>query len=106
MNAITRRSSRLTERVSLSKAMVDKSERDYTLNLVKAIKKAELCSKDIKVIEEQKGDNRVYSMSGGIYELYRHAIIAHYEQVMMDETSPKIVKMKSVKDKQGMIVEI
>ena len=106
MNALTRRSSRLTERVLLKESIAEKTERDYTLNLVRALKKkAEQCSKDTKVLEERKGDNRIFSMSGGIYELYRHALIAHFEKLMADNGSTKLVKLKAVKDKQSMIVE-
>ena len=106
MNALTRRSSRLTKRVLLKESIAEKTERDYTLNLVRALKKkAEQCSKDTKVLEERKGDNRIFSMSGGIYELYRHALIAHFEKLMADNGSTKLVKLKAVKDKQSMIVE-
>ena len=51
---------------------------EYTLNLVKALKKkTSQCTLDLKIVEEMKGQNRVFIMSGGIYELYRLALLTH-----------------------------
>ena len=71
------------------------------MNLVRDLKKkAEQCSKG-----ERKGENKIFSISGGIYELYRHTLIAHFEKLMADNGSTKLVKLKAVKDKQSMIFQ-
>ena len=70
MAVVVRKSSRLTERVAQTELDISNQQKDYDLNLVKTIKKkAEQCTREIKVFEEQKGQNRVFQMSGGIYEL-------------------------------------
>ena len=101
-----RKSSRLTERVALREAESSVQQREYTLNLVKALKKkASQCTLELKIVEEIKGQNRIFIMSGGIYELYRMALLAHFENQKINDQSPHDIQIKPVKDKQGMIVE-
>ena len=103
---VVRKSSRLTERVARTESDNHMLQKDYDINLVKTLKKkAEQCSRDIKVLEEQKGQNRVFQMSGGIYELYRHALVAYYETLQRDSNCQVVVQIKPVKDKKGVIVE-
>ena len=106
MAVVVRKSSRLTERVAQTELDISNQQKDYDLNLVKTIKKkAEQCTREIKVFEEQKGQNRVFQMSGGIYELYRHTLIAYYENLEIDSKSPLKVHIKPIKDKKGVNVE-
>ena len=101
-----RKSSRLTERVALRDDETTIQRREYTLNLVKALKKkASQCTLELKIVEETKGQNRIFIMSGGVYELYRLALLTHYENMQTSGSSPYDVQIKSVKDKQGMFVE-
>ena len=44
-------------------------------------------------------------MSSGIYELYRHTLIAYCENLEMDSKSPLKVQIKPIKDKKGVNVE-
>ena len=103
---VSRRSSRLTERVAQAENDHQKVEREYTLNLTKALKKkAEQCTYETKICEVLKGGNRVFQMSAGIYELYKMSLMSHFEVVMKNEDLPQVVQIKSVKDKKGRIVE-
>ena len=98
---VVRKSSRLTERVARTESDNHMLQKDYDINLVKTLKKkAEQCSRDIKVLEEQKGQNRVFQMSGSIYALYRHALVAYYETLQRDSNCQVVVQIKPVKDKK------
>ena len=44
-------------------------------------------------------------MSAGIFELYKMALMSHFEAVMKKEDLPRVEQIKSVKDKKGRIVE-
>ena len=46
----------------------------------------------------------MFQMSGGIYELYRHNLIAYYENLEMDSNSPLRVPIRPIKDKKGVNV--
>ena len=107
MAVVVRKSSRLTERVAQTELDTSsQKKKDYDLNLVKTIKKkAEQCIREIKVFEEQKGQNSVFQMSCSIYELYRHNLIAYYENLEMDSNSPLRVPIRPIKDKKGVNVE-
>ena len=66
-----RKSSRLTERVTLRDEKATVQRREYTLNLVKALKKkASKCTLELKIVEETKGQNRIFIMSGGGFTNY------------------------------------
>ena len=102
MAVVVRKGSRLTERVAQTEMDTSSQQKDYDLNLVKTIKKkAEQFTREIKVFGEQKGKKRVFQMSGGIYELYRHTLIAYYENLEMDSNSPLRVQIRPIKDKNG-----
>ena len=59
----------------------------------------------MNVLEEQKGQNRVFQLSGGIYGLYRHALTAHFENLQKDSKCPLTIQMKPVRDKKGMMTD-
>ena len=47
----------------------------------------------------------MFQMSRGIYELYRHTLIAYYENLEMDSNSPLRVPIRPIKDKKWVNVE-
>ena len=62
-----KKSSSLTERVALRGEETTVQWREYTLNLVKALKKkASQCTLELKIVEEPEGQNRIFIMSGGV----------------------------------------
>lgn len=81
-------------------------QRDYTLNMDKAIqKKIDACSLEFKVQSEQKGENFVFCFSTAMYELYRNALVEHFE-TMKNETQKNIkIEYKDCSDKSGATVE-
>ena len=103
---VARRSSRLTERIAQVETDHQNAERQYTLNLTKALKKkAEQCTYEAKICEVEKGSNRVFQMSAGIYELYKLSLISHFEAEIKKDDPAQIIHIKSAKDKQGKLVE-
>ena len=103
---VSRRSSHLTERVAQAETLHQNAEREYALNLTKALKKkAEQCTYETKICEILKGGNRVFQMSAGIYELYKMSLMSHFETVMQNDDCPHVIQIKTVKDRQGKVVE-
>ncbi|MEW8546327.1 MAG: hypothetical protein AB2693_22650 [Candidatus Thiodiazotropha sp.] len=94
------------ENVSSPESESDLNQRDYTLNMDKAWKKKlEACNADFKVRSVFKGGNYVFNFSTAMYELYREALVKHFETIM-DETDACIrVRYKDCLDNSGATVE-
>ena len=62
--------------------------RNYTLNLDKAMKKKLIaCNADCKVESELKGENYIFIFSAAMYELYRNALVEHFEFIQQTARS-------------------
>ena len=80
--------------------------RGYTLNVDKTWKKKlEACNVDYKIRSDFKGGNFVFEFSAAMYELYRMALIAHFESRENAAAANIKVQCNDIFDKSGAKVE-
>ena len=81
-------------------------QREYTLNMDKVWKKKlGACNTNYKVRSKFKGGNHIFEFSAAMYELYRSALVQHFE--IMQEISDSDIKIhfKDCSDKSRANVE-
>ena len=92
----------------LNDRMMNHSKTNYTLNMDKTWKrKLGACKAECKVRTEFKGGNYVFEFSAAMYELYRTALVEHFETVK-DDTSATIkilYEYKDCSDQSGVSVD-
>ena len=81
-------------------------QRGYSLNWGKAWKKKlSACNTEFKVKSTFKGGNYVFEFSAAMYELYRSALVEHFESLQNAPESGLTIQFKDCSDKSGAIVE-
>ena len=81
-------------------------QRDYTLNMDKAWKKKlGACNTNYKVRSKFKGGNHIFEFSAAMYELYRSALVQHFEIMQENSDSDIKIHFKDCSDKSGANVE-
>ena len=79
---------------------------DYILNMDKATeKKLGACNADYMVSTEFKGGNYIFTFSAAMYELYRDALVQHFECLQEDTDRKFKATCKDCTDSTGPVVE-
>ena len=104
-----RRSARNLQKLAIQNSN-DQNEdiykRDYTLNMSKAMKKkVKSCDVEYKVKSTNRGGNQIYNFSAAMYELYRTALLDHFETLQNHKATDMKIEYKDITDNADSCVE-
>ena len=107
MEVAPRRS--LRQSLSMASSMVSSpaQTRNYVLNVERALKKkAIVCQADVKISHEEKeGNNHVFEMSAGIFEIYKLCALRFFDACNQNTRLRSSYNIRHIKDQTGSVVE-